>query len=285
MVNDYDFDLSEFCADGARYSETMIPVSDHVSLRVITFTPPHETGYPAIVFVAGWISLIIGWQEVLQEMTRDFTVYYVETREKKSAEVTGKASYDVDTIGNDIIAAVKSLGLQKDQYLLFGSSLGGTVILDCVNRMKVKPKCLVLVVPNAEFRVPKIWKVIIWLFYPGVYILLKPFVKWYLKYFRLNVKADYKQYRKYCRSLDAADPWKLKKAAMAFSTYQVWPVLKDIQIPTLLIGASKDTLHEPENLENMVKMLPNSTFVDMDTNKKTHTAAMVDEIRKYIKNI
>lgn len=285
MMKENEFELSEFCAEGAQYSEQMLPVSDHVSVRVIKFTPPRKTGNPAIVFVAGWISLIIGWQEVLQEMSKDFTVYYIETREKITAEITGPASYGVDAIGNDIITAVEKLGLEVDKYLLFGSSLGGTVILDCVNRMKTRPKCLALVVPNAEFRVPKIWKVIIWLFYPGVYIFLRPFVKWYLKYFRLNMKADDKQYKKYCRSLDAADPWKLKKAALAFSTYQVWPVLKDIHIPTLLIGASKDTLHEPENLENMVKMLPNSTFVDMETNKNTHTAGMVDEIRKYIKNI
>ena len=50
----------------------------------------------------------------------------------------------------------------------------------------------------------------------------------------------------------------------------------------LIIGATKDLLHEPQNLIKMDEMLPNSTWLDMETNTKAHGAEMVVELRKYL---
>ena len=53
----------------------------------------------------------------------------------------------------------------------------------------------------------------------------------------------------------------------------------------LIIGASKDLLHEPQNLIQMDKMLPNSTLLDMETNTFAHGPELVYEIRKYIASL
>ena len=98
----------------------------------------------------------------------------------------------------------------------------------------------------------------------------------------MDVESDYTQYEKYCNNLDAADPWKLKKGALSLSKYQVWDLLKDIEIPTLIVGASKDVLHEPEYLQRMVSMMKNATFLDLETNKQTHSEIVVKEMRKYV---
>ncbi|MCJ7812259.1 hypothetical protein MUP95_02930, partial [bacterium] len=152
----------------------------------------------------------------------------------------------------------------------------------CSRFLTVKPLCLVLIGPNACFRVPKMGMVVIRIFQPPFYVILKPFIKWYLKTFRLDIENDYAQYEKYCHALDAADPWKLKKAALAFSRYTVWDILKTIEYPILIIGASKDILHEPVNLHKMVKMMRNATYLDMETNERTHSEEMVKKMRKYI---
>ncbi len=56
--------LSQFCAQGSTYKEEMIPVSQKVSLRVITFSPPQQDKKnPPVVFVPGWVSLMEGWRE------------------------------------------------------------------------------------------------------------------------------------------------------------------------------------------------------------------------------
>jgi len=278
-------DLAEYCAPGARYKDEMISVSENVSLRLITFTPAEKNGNPSILFVAGWISLMSGWKEILQEMTKDFTVYYVETREKITSRVKGKEQFGVEAIGKDIVALVSSLKLSPQNYILLGSSLGATAILDCCQHLNTAPKCLVLIGPNAVFRVPRFGKAIVTVFWPRLYLIIKPLIKFYLKNFRLDVKSDYAQYKKYCTALDTADPWKLKNAAKRLWNYEVWKLLGDITYPSLIVGASKDNLHEPENLKKMISMMPNATYVDLETNKGTHSKPMVDEVRYYLKQL
>lgn len=277
--------LKEYCATGASFTEEMINVSENVSLRLITFTPAEKNNNPEIVFVPGWVSQMIGWQEVLLEMTKDFKVYYLETREKISSVVKGDVGYSIEEMGMDIVKVIDLLKLKSKKYLIFGSSLGATLILDCCRFLKRKPLCLVLIGPNAVFRVPKTWMVIVTLFYPPLYNLIKPSVKWYLRKFRLDLDSDYAQYEKYSNTLDIADPWKLKKAVLSVAKYEVWDLLKEIEIPTFIIGASKDKLHEPDNLRRIVSLLKNQKYLNLETNTKTHSKEMVYEMNKYIDSL
>ncbi|MFC1568977.1 alpha/beta fold hydrolase [bacterium] len=277
-----DHELKTCCESDCQIDDEMVSLSNGVSLRLITFRPVQKSHLPSVVFIAGWVSRIESWQNVLREMTKDFVVYYVETREKNSSKVPKNANFNVNIIGDDIIQLIDILGLQEKQYLLFGSSLGATVIIECYSRLKLKPCCLTLVAPNAEFRMPIIWKLIITFFYPPFYFILKPWVKWYLRCFRLNIKKDSAQYEKYCRALDGADPFKLKPAALAFSRYQIWNVLSLIDTPVLLIGGSHDKLHEPENLRRITEILPVVQYVDLEINSRTHTAEVVTVLRQFI---
>lgn len=275
-------DWSEYCAPGATVKEETVAVSDRVSLRIFHFLPAQEKGNPPVVFVAGWISMMRGWQVVLREMTKDFEIFYIETREKISSRVSGKEKFGVAEIGRDIVELISRLGLPEAGYVLLGSSLGGTVILDCWHLLKPKPRCLALIGPNAVFRVPKLWMGVVYCFYPGFYAVLKPVIKWYLRTFRMDIESDYAQYEKYCNALDSADPWKLKKAVIPFSKYRVWDRLPGIDCPSLIVGASRDKLHEPENLHKMVSMMPKAEYLDLETNQGTHSEKMVVELRKYL---
>ncbi len=274
--------LIDYCAPGAKFEELYLPTSEQVSLRVIHFLPASARQKPTVLFVAGWISQISAWYHIIKELSGEFEVYYVETREKISSRITGKVNHGVEDIGQDIKALVSRLNFQEKQFILFGSSLGATAILDCCQGLPQKPLCQVLIGPNAVFRVPPVGMAIIKMFPPRMYMVLKPVVKWYLKTFRLDIHADLAQYRKYCAALDAADPWKLKNGVIRLSKYKVWDILPTITIPTLIVGASKDTLHEKENLEKMVALLPNAVYTDLETNKKTHEVGMVTEFKKYL---
>lgn len=280
-----EYNFKDYCADGTSFKEEMISVSENVSLKLITFIPPIKNNNPEIVFIPGWISMMKGWQSVLLEMTKDFTVYYLETREKISSQVFGKAEYSVEAIGYDIIKLLELLSLKEKAFVLLGSSLGATAIIDCCKDLKVKPKCLVLIGPNAEFIIPWWGVIIIKCFYPPMYNFIKPYIKWYLKTFRLDIKHDAEQFEKYSGVLDYADPMKLKQAALSVCKYSVWNLLDKINYPTLILGGSKDKLHEPENLKRIVSSLKNATYVDMQTNKGTHSREVVDEIRKYLSTI
>jgi len=282
ILNKSSDNLADYCAPGTKFTEKMVSVSDNVSLRVIEFNPRQKTDRPTVLFIPGWISLMKGWQIVLREMTKDFHIIYAESREKITSQVNGKAEFSVEAIAKDIVKLVEIYKLKKDKYIIFGSSLGGTSILESYKELNNIPLCFALLGPNAEYRTPWWGKILIRLVWPGLYNALRPFVKWYLRKFRLDIETDRAQYDKYCNALDAADPKKLKPAAKALSKYKVWDILKDIDIPVLIIGASKDLLHEPQNLIQMDNMLPNSTFLDMETNTYAHGPEMVVEIRKYI---
>ncbi|MCK4296709.1 MAG: alpha/beta hydrolase [Candidatus Marinimicrobia bacterium] len=276
---------SEYCSPGCEFKEEMIAVSHNVSLRVIKFTPKKKNNNPTIVFIPGWISMISGWKKALLEMTKDFPVYYVETREKISSCTNGKVEYSVKSFGQDIVSIASHFNLKSQNYILFGSSLGATAILDCCRFLEKAPLCLILIAPNAVFRVPNFWMGIVRIFPPRLYLIFKPVIKWYLKNFRLDIESDYAQYKKYCNALDTADPWKLKKAMISLSKYEVWDLLGEIEFPTLIVGASKDEIHEPENMKKMVSKIKYSSYLDLETNTITHSEVVVKEMRKYISKL
>lgn len=278
-------DFSEYCAAGVSFSTEMVPANDGISVRVIQFTPPKKNNNPAVLFVAGWVSLIDGWKHVLREMTRDFVVYYVETREKITSTATGKHEFGVENISGDLAPVILHYNLPEQNYVLFGSSLGATAILDVCHLLPRAPRCLLLIGPNAVFRTPR-WGLILVKMVPPAFVLaMMPIVKWYLRTFRLNIEEDYAQYEKYCNALDSADPWKLKKGLLTLSKYQIWPLLSKIKIPTLIVGASKDTLHDPDNLHKMVELMPRASYLDLETNFKTHQAEVVVAFRNYLEEI
>jgi pimeloyl-ACP methyl ester carboxylesterase len=274
-------DCSEFCAPGAHCSEQYFLVRPGISLRVVSFEPPHESTLPTIFFVPGWISLMSAWREVLRDLTRDFRIDYIETREKSSSRVQITARYGVEDIARDI-AHVVSVLARENGFVLLGSSLGATALIESCRFLKKKPRSLVLIAPNAEFRVPPLGLLIVRISSPSLYAIIKPVITWYLRTFRLDLKTDYAQYAKYCGSLDAADPWKLKKAAIAFSDYQIWGALRSVSMPVLVFGASKDVLHKPEHLKRMVSSLEQVTEIDLETNKRTHSAEMVSYLRRFL---
>lgn len=278
-------DFLACCAPGTVCEESYVQVTGGVSLRVVSFKPLHESMYPVIVFVPGWISLMSAWREVMRELTAECNVIYIETREKITSRTKRDTRYGVQQLAEDISGVVAKLkGIHK-HYVLAGSSLGATVVIESCRILKEKPHGVVLIEPNAEFRVPPLGLFIIKITSPYLYVLIKPVIKWYLRTFRLDIETDYAQYEKYCHSIDAADPWKLKKAAIAFSDYEIWDALPSISMPVLIFGASRDVLHEPENLKKMRLRMDRVTWIDLKTNKRTHSAEMVTHLRRFLAEI
>ncbi len=262
--------------------DEMVAVNDQVQLRVITFTPPHPPEHPPVLFIPGWVSRMDSWGNALKALTADTVVYYVETREKTSSQLKGKYGLGVEDIAHDIICLTEILELPDNEYVLMGSSLGATAILEACTELRRSPGQVTLIGPNAVFRVPAWGRIVIRLFIPSLYLILKPWLKWYLRTFRVNVEADPEQYRKYCRNLDAADPYKLKKAALRFQDYTVWDILPDIEVPVLIISGNTDKLHEHGNVEKMAPLLPNCKLIDLGTNSRTHSAEMISEMWEHM---
>ncbi|MCU0844965.1 MAG: alpha/beta hydrolase [Spirochaetes bacterium] len=267
-------DYSAYAGDGCSVKDYHFTVSDGVVLKIIDFIPRRDNDKrPVIFFVAGWISAISGWRGVLKVISSEYRTIYLETREKQSSIVPKKTrvSFSMDRLSADIREAVEKLIPPRRTFIMAGSSLGATAIIEYLAREGRKPLCAVLVGPNAEFRFPKFLGSVIPAFPPSFYLVLKPFVKWYLRNFRLDKKNEQEQVKKYEATLDAADPYKLKYNAIAIRNYSIWHILSDVSTPVLVVGAALDKLHGNEALKKLVAALPRASYRELASNKETHS--------------
>ncbi|UCH10453.1 MAG: hypothetical protein JSU61_00730, partial [Fidelibacterota bacterium] len=205
--------------------------------------------------------------------------------EKSSAQVQGKVDYGVESIGRDLVALVHHFRLKSGHYILFGSSLGATAMLDCYRFLDVEPLSLVLVGVNAEFRAPRAALALVRLYPPAIYLAIKPVIKWYLKTFRVSREGGAAQAAKYAQNLDLAEPYRLKKAMLALAKYRVWDRLAEITAPALVVGASGDLLHDPDNIRRIVSRLDGCVYRDLETNERTHSAEVVEELRTFLSRL
>ena len=278
-------DYSQYTDHSAGVKEYRVDVSDGVSLKIIDFTSQNVAPEkPVILFVAGWISLISGWKEVLKVLTAEHRVIYLESREKQSSIVPDvkKVSFAMERFKLDISEMIKKVILPTEKFILAGSSLGSSAIIEYCRLESPKPLSAVLIAPNTEFRFPKILGSIIPAIHPSLYLSVKPLIKWYLKNFRLDKNKCKEQIEKYENTLDCADPYKLKANALAIKNYSVWEHSGNVNIPCLIIGATKDTLHDAENIKRLLKVIPKSTYVELESNMETHSEKAGRIIVEYI---
>ena len=271
------------CTDpDVRLEEGYVVVSDGVTLRIIDFVPPCDTPErPMVVFVAGWISLIRGWKDVLKRLTPRYRTLYVETREKVSADLPRhprRVDFSMPRMSRDIGEILEAKVGPEKRYCLAGSSLGATVILDYLSGDQRQPEAAILIAPICELIYPFWLPVLLRPLPPSLYTAIKPMLKWYLRTVRLDRHKEPEQVKKYEGTLDAAEPKRLKANAFAVKNYSVWKSLPDIHSPVLIVGAESDTLHGLDVMNKMVALMPDAHMEMMSSNRETHSERMGDLI-------
>jgi pimeloyl-ACP methyl ester carboxylesterase len=274
-------DYQQYCQQGTKCVERMIKVNENVSLNVVSFSPANNSNYCPIVMLGGLATLIESFRPLLGELTKDCEVHYIETREKSSSQISGKAKFDIETVGLDIVSIIQTLELKENNYMLFGYSFGATVIIDSYCHLESKPQCMLLLSPTPTFNYPA-WSLPIIRLAVPLYPLLKPTAKWYLRNFQINRKEDNEMYLISSRALDKADPQKLKSTILSVVNYIVWERLKLIQCPTLIVATSKDGLHVHEDIKRMENFIKKSDYIDLENNKRSHSAELAIIIRNYL---
>ena len=277
-------DYKDFLAAGAKFSQTYLSGMDGVKLFQVHFKPKLPSPYAPVIFIAGWGSVIDSWKIVIKEMTKDFEVFYIETREKSSSIHHSKQELNIESLGNDLPCVLSEINLINKPYIMFGSSLGATVILDAISKNKINPTKAIIIGPNAEFHIPLVWLLIIQ-FTPSIFLyFLKPLVKWYMKKKYIDINSDPEQYHKYVNVLNKANLKRLRRSTLSFSSYKIWDQLSNIHQSILIFTGSKDIMHGYENILRMSSLLPKARLIDMGTNQNTHSIEMVIKIREFLNN-
>ncbi len=272
----------------AEFSARMVPVEEDVSLRVLQYRPLRDISADPLVFVPGFASAIYGWIDFLREIVPLRPVYYIESREKTSARIARKslspADFSVERIAMDLVEACRGLGLDGPGKIVAGSSLGATTLIEALKHGRLRAKAGFMIGPNADFKAPLLIKAL--LFLPaGTYHLVKHFVLWYLKTFRIDAVREPEQLQRYRDTLLTADPHRLKRTAQSAIGYTIWRDLETVTIPVAITLASTDKLHAEENIRRLTGGLPRSTIIPCESNLYMHSAALAGDFERFVASV
>ena len=253
-----------------------IPAADGIDLRVYSFKPNQPSTSRPVVFIPGWTSVMEGWAPLLSAWVEKREIHYIETREKRSAKITGKLrvqDFAMIHHAEDLKAVVDVLNLDSN-VLWFGSSLGATVILHGMMEGLLQGEAAFLIAPNTKFRFSTWMLPVIsapwWCYPPLIRILGLPYLKWRLK--------EPKQYIRYRRTLTQAHLLRLKRSVKANRRYDLPPNLDCISAPVAICVAASDTLHTGDDSHGIADSLPNGSIVEVPSNQYAHEADVITDI-------
>ena len=273
----------------ASFSEQRIRVSEQVSLRVVSWQPKNDDAGSPIVFVAGWVSIVAGWADFLHALTRKHPVYYIETREKKSAEIRKSRlrtdDFQMERFAEDVITACSGLPINMEEAIVSGSSLGATVLLEALKHERLKARGMFLVGPASEFHVPFALRWMPYLFPSPAYHVVKHFIVWYFRKFRVNVEKEPEQMHRYENTILSAHPLRIKLSGRAFMHYQVWPDLEAVKTPARIAYASSDKLHASDDMTRMAETIQTADLLPCESNKYMHSAPLAEDLCRFVSEL
>ncbi len=271
----------QLLAPGTAINRTYVRLSNGISLSVTKFIPVTVSRYPPVVMVPGLFSVMENFRHLLPDLTRDFTVYYLETREKNSSICPEHSVFSIENMADDLNEVLKELDLNPAEFLLLGYSMGATVVLEALSAQGRLPAGIILAGPVGSFGFPA-WSLWLARVAAPLYRVIKPLLKLYIKYFMVNHREDPEMHHIQTRVLDSADPYKLCATLPELARYNIWDRLPPIACPLLIIGASKDSFHNHNDALRLSEMILNSTYIDFETNLRNHSREVVKTMKEFL---
>ncbi len=281
-------DLRAYAAEGASATSEYVEVAPGVALRCVRFAPAADaalsttldTTLPTLVFVPGWISLLNTWRHFLPHVTSEFSVIYVESREKSSSKVEGRVGFAVEDLASDLVRVLEHYGLEEGSFVLAGSSLGATTIVEALPFLPGQPAAAALILPNAAFDLPPYARLL--RFVPHALLpSLKHLARWVMFRTKINPE-DVGQQERFVAALGAADAVKLKESTLGALRYRMnLEDLKPLPYPSLVIGASKDRQHDQEAVREIAAAL-GAQYEDLETFTASHSTAAARVLASFV---
>jgi hypothetical protein len=264
--------------------ERYITVSDGSQIRVLITKAPKEkhNGF-TFVLVAGWNTVVPGWDEVLLEVMKDFDVVYFESREKKSAIVKRRgAKFDIDRYSSDIQEVIEELEIDQKKMILFSSSFGTINSAHGLGSKKFEAYVTYFVGPHHRLEVPRGAKYYMYLVPNSFLIVTRPIWK---RWIRKRKTEDPEQAAKYIRALEEAVIWKWRATAYANAWDDYIDFYGAFEGRCFVVAMEKDKMHERDISIRIHEKMKNSTYIDLETNKRTHSAEMVKIVRQHLADL
>lgn len=267
----------------SKCSEEWVRVSDTVSLRVLTWMPDDESLHQLepVVMIPGWGSLFEGWKPLVEGWVSRRRVLYIETREKTSARIEQKRmsakDFSIERFSKDIAEVLSHYQL-KNEFHLFSSSLGSTLLIDSLQRREIHAKSSLFVAPNEHFKLPLWSRAIIKL--PLPIVILKLMRSITLRAIEKKVKEEGQRIR-YRRALMEQELVRWRASARSLIAYSLPEDLSNITVPCGILAAQSDKLHAMDAAKSIAARIPGAVMIEVPSNQYAHEADVLVEVEAF----
>ena len=262
--------------------EHYFKTSDGAEIKILTTKAPKDKAINyTLMLMPGWGTVVPGWEKVLMEAVKDFDILYIESREKGSFRPSeNKTVNDINRLALDAKEVVEHLKIDQDRLITLTSSFSTLTIADLLGTKKIKPLLNVLIGPVYQLNMPPTTRYLMHIVPNFVINWTRPFWRWWLRKFK---SEDPVQAAKYYRVLEESDFKKWRAVAKRVCFIKVWDLYKQIEdTRVVIIGMEKDKMHTVELAKSIIAVIPNAEYIDMKTNRASHSGELIEVIRKLI---
>jgi len=219
-----------------------------------------------IVFVPGFGTTPRSWREFHYSHHGFAEYYYIETREKKSAEIkrNRKADFSILQFTKDIATTLDFLGLTGKDYVLVATCMCGGVLLMGLIEKILNPPTVVVLDPFTKWTQNRFLVKFIMPILPPIF--LEVFKRILGKIIMANMKNQAQKERN-MDAIEGAVPWKWRKFSLQNVNYDITNELQKIEQPVYIFHGPKDKYHPEGTFHRVAKAIPNSHFFLMKTSE------------------
>lgn len=175
------------------------------------------------------------------------------------------------------------LEIDQSKAVTLTSSFSTLTIANLLGTKKIEPVLSVLLGPVYQFNMPPTTRYLMHIIPNFIFLLTKPVWRWWVK---KRKSEDSVQAAKYIRVLDEADPKKWRAVAKRVCFTKVWDLYRQIEDSyVVVIGMETDKMHTADLSKKIVATIPGAEYMDMGTNRATHSDEMVKVIRELLKKL
>ena len=219
---------------------------------------------------------------VLDALRDNHEVHYLESREKNSSRVPRDARFRIQELVEDYRAVARRLVAESGAFDVVASSVGAATVIRGFGA-GVRPRRIALVSPVLRPRVPSVLPLALPFARGPLYPLARSLASWWYGLFIYRVSRDEFQHSRFRAVLGGAEPWKMLRGAEDIFGLRIgMEEVGRVDVPTLVLAASRDPQHRAGDVSAIAASLPQGHCIDLERFRRTHSRAAGRTISQFL---
>ncbi len=259
LISEHNQEVSFYYEKGV--CEIIFVPIENGELRVFHHKPKNPVSKRPVLFLPGFGTSPWSWRHFSTPMHEKAEYYILESREKSSSitHKRRKAKMSIDQIAKDLAEAIQYLGLAEKDFVLFGSSFSGGVIMAGLLEGYFDAPTIAVHDPIKDWRMQKKLTYIFAPIPPFVVKVFKPLLA-KITLARMKNQSAKERYLDFVRN---ATVWKWRKTGIHNLKFNINDELSTIDQEILLFHGPKDKYHEDEEFVQYATNLPKGRYIYM----------------------